>query len=281
MSNTIGIAGVQMEVVPGEGNMEKMESYLKRIRKETPWVELVLFSELCVFGNHPKYAEPIPGKTTENLCSLAKTYNFWLVPGSINEQTANGIYNTAFVINPAGEIVSRYQKMYPWRPAEKCQAGSEFCVFDIPGRGRFGLCICYDQWFPEVTRQLAWMGAEVILCPTMTSTPDRKQELILCQANAIFNQLYFLNINGLGQGGNGQSLIVDPEGNIIEQAHDEAAILASKLDLETVAKVRENGTMGECQVLKSFKESDFSFPVYSQGTLTGVGFKYLGPIEKK
>jgi deaminated glutathione amidase len=281
MLRTFGIAGVQMEVLAGEGNIANIEKRLIQIHQETPWVELVLFSELCVFGNHPKYAEPVPGKTTDILCSLAQQYGLWLVPGSINEQTENGIFNTAVVINPKGEIVTRYQKMYPWRPAEKCVSGDKFCVFDIPGRARIGLCICYDQWFPEVARQLTWMGAEVILCPTMTSTPDRPQELIVSQANAIANQLYFVNINGLGHGGNGQSIIVDPEGNIIAQESDQEGILTVKMDLDKVADVRENGTMGASQVLKSFRDGDVSFPVYSQGIMTGEGFKGLGSIEKK
>ncbi len=281
MSRTMGIAGVQMEVSPGDGNIATMNNYLKRIRKETPWVELVVFSELSVFGNDLKHAEPITGKTTEMLCSLAKTYNIWLIPGSKNEQTDSGIFNTAIVINPEGEIAARYQKMYPWRPAEKCQSGSDFCVFDIPQRGRFGLCICYDQWFPEVSRQLTWMGAEVILCPTMTSTPDRPLELVLSQANAISNQLYFANINGLGHGGNGQSIIVDPEGKILAQAEDKEAVLALKIDLDKVTNVREKGTLGECQVLKSFNEGNITFPVYSQGLMTGRGFNSLGSIEKK
>ena len=43
--------------------------------------------------------------------------------------------------------------------------GAEFVVFDVPDVGRFGVSICYDMWFPETTRTLAWMGAEVICTP--------------------------------------------------------------------------------------------------------------------
>ena len=56
--------------------------------------------------------------------------------------------------------------------------GSEFSVFELPGLGRVGLNICYDIWFPEVTRQLTWMGAELIVNLVRTTTPDRKQELL-------------------------------------------------------------------------------------------------------
>ena len=90
----------------------------------------------------------------------------------------------------------------------------EFCVFDIPEVGRFGLCICYDAWFPETVRTLAWMGAEVILHPTMTPTADRPLELVINQANAIFNQCYFVDVNGVGPWGGGRSMIVDPDGRV-------------------------------------------------------------------
>ncbi len=108
----------------------------------------------------------------------------WLLPGSLYELDGDVIYNTAVVISPEGEIVAKYRKMFPWLPYEAgTAAGNEFCVFDIPDVGRFGLMICYDMWFPEVTRTLVWMGAEVILQPTMTPTSDREVELVMAQAS--------------------------------------------------------------------------------------------------
>jgi deaminated glutathione amidase len=280
MSDTFGIAGVQMEVFPGEGNIDRMEQQLEQIQVSYPWVEMVVFSELCVFGNHPKWAQPIPGPITQQLSRLAQKYQKWLIPGSISESTKEGVYNTALVFNPQGENITQYRKMYPWRPLEKCISGHEFCVFDIPGRLRIGLCICYDQWFPEVTRQLTWMGADVILCPTMTGTPDRHLEVILSQANAISNQIYFMGINGLGHGGNGQSVIVDPEGLILDKQEMSEAILTMKVDAQKVKDVREHGTLGVSQALKSFKEGNFSFPVYQADVNKGEGFKKLNAIIK-
>ena len=81
-----------------------------------------------------------------------------------------GVHNTALAISPEGEIVATYRKLFPWLPLETSVPGDTFTVFDIPGAGRFGLMICYDGWYPEVSRTLAWMGAEVILQPTLTKT---------------------------------------------------------------------------------------------------------------
>ncbi len=278
MTRTLGFAGVQMEVLSGEGNLDRIEARLDVIKRDYPWVGLVLFSELCLFGKDTVWAESVPGKTTDKLCQLARKFNVWLAPGSLYEQAPGGVYNTAPVINPEGEIAAKYCKMFPWRPFERSLPGREFCVFDIPGLTRIGLCTCYDQWFPEVVRQLTWMGAEIILNPVMTTTSDRPLELILSQANGITNQLYFLSVNGLGEGGNGRSILVDPEGRVIAQANQEEAILTAKLDLDLVVRVRENGTLGLCQVLKSFRDGGIDFPVYSQGPGTGEGFKDLGPL---
>ena len=90
--------------------------------------------------------------------------------------------------------------MFPWQPHEDCAPGDRFVTFDIPDVGRLGLAICYDGNFPEAFRQLAWMGAEVVLQPTLTTTSDRPAELVLARANAIANQLYVVNVNAADSG---------------------------------------------------------------------------------
>ncbi len=279
MSRILGFAGIQMTVTPGADNIDRMDRRLARVRKRYPWVQLALFSELCIFGNDPRRAQPVPGKATGRLCELARHHGLWLVPGSLCESSQGRVFNTAPVISPDGKLVARYRKLYPWRPRERCSAGSRFCVFDLPPVGRVGLAICYDQWFPEVIRQLTWMGAELILVPTMTTTADRRLEMVLAQANAIANQVYVASINGLGHGGNGHSLLVDPEGGVLVRAAESESVLAARLDLGRVARVREEGTLGQCRVLKSFRDGGHRFPVYEKGAAAGEGFRRLGALN--
>jgi predicted amidohydrolase len=177
-------------------------------------------------------------------------------------------------------MIARYRKMFPWMPFEKgTTPGSEFCVFDIPGKGRFGLCICYDMWFPEVSRNLVWMGAEVILQPTMTPTSDRPLELVMSQANAIFNQCYFVSINGVGPYGGGRSQIVDPDGRVMQVAGEHQTILTEILDLDHVSRTREFGTIGLAQTLKQIRDSQQTFPVYQGASVQGGSFVQLGPLQ--
>ena len=282
MSRTLGLAAIQMEVHDGNENIARMYAKIKETVKYFPWVELIVFSEKCIFGRGTAYAEPIPGDTTDELCRIAREFGIWLLPGSMSEKTYRSTYNTTVVINPQGEIVTTYRKMYPWRPIEDCKSGKNFCVFDIPGRARLGVTICYDQWFPEVSRQLAWMGAEIILNPNLTATVDRNAELVISQANALFNQVYFVSVNGLCDGGNGHSIIVDPNGRISQKASEIEQIIPEAVDLDLVERVRENGTLGMNQVLKSFRDEGHTFPVYSgknssEGSfarLRSLGYKY-------
>jgi len=116
-------------------------------------------------------------------------------PGSIERGGGDAVYNTALVFSPDGHLVARYRKLFPWRPFEASTPGdAPPTVFEIAGVGRFGAMTCYDGWFPEVARSITVAGREAILHPTLTTTPDRQQELVLDRANAIANQLYVVNV---------------------------------------------------------------------------------------
>lgn len=293
MSRLFGVAGIQMSVVPweAEATVDKMADVVKQVGRNFPWVQMVVFHELVVPGlvqfvspETPdalrKNAQPIPGPLSDRLCRIARRARKWLVPGSMYERDGDLLYNTALVISPQGEIVAQYRKMFPWLPFEAgTAAGDKFCVFDIPDVGRFGLCICYDSWFPEVVRSLAWMGAEVIIHPTMTPTSDRDLELVINQANAIFNQCYFIDVNGVGPWGGGRSLVVDPDGRIVQQAGERETIMTEILDLDNVQKTREFGSLGLCQLWKQLRDSPADFPIYQDGIASGLIYQNLGQLK--
>jgi len=292
MTRNFGIAGIQMSVIPMDpaATIDKMSEVAEQIGLSFPWVRLLMFHELAPTGlvqyvkaDRPdmwkKIGEPVPGPSTDRLCALARRTGQWLVPGSLYELEGSNFHNTAVVISPQGEIVGKYRKMFPWLPYEaSTAAGDEFCVFDIPEVGRFGLCICYDAWFPEVARQLAWMGAEVILQPTLTPTSDRELELVMARANALFNQCYFVSVNGVGDWGGGRSTIIDPDGRVLQEASTNQTFITEILDLDHTSRAREFGTLGLAQTLKQLRESAHRFPIYEPGNLRKGSFGDLGPL---
>lgn len=281
-----------MSVIPWDARatLEKMTEIVAQVSETFPWAQIIVFPELAlsaaaqfVSADSPepwrKSAEPIPGPATERMCRLARETGKWLVPGSMYEADGTNIFNTAVAISPEGEIVARYRKMFPWLPYEsETTPGDQFCVFDIPRVGRFGLCICYDGWFPEVMRTLAWMGAEVILHPALTPTSDRQTELILTQANAIFNQCYVVDINGLGPWGGGRSLIVDPDGRVLQQVGERDMVMTEILDFDHVRRTREFGTLGLCQTWKQLRHFPGRFPIYEGKLDEGAIYRGLGEL---
>ncbi len=279
---TFGIAGVQMAVSAFNDNVERMGAYMAHIRVRFPWVRMVLFSELAPLGPGHAKAEPLPGPTEGRLCELAQQHGLWLIPGSLFERDGDLVYNTTPVIDPTGQVIARFRKLFPFRPYERdVEGGTEFCVFDVPGAGRFGVSICYDMWFPETTRTLAAMGAEVILHPTMTDTIDRDVELAIARASAAQNQVFFFDINGIGDGGVGRSIVCDPSGNVLHQSLAGPEIVPIAVDFTQVRREREQGLRCNLgQPLKSFRDRDVDFGVYRRDAGVDAYLHTLGPLTK-
>ena len=270
MSKTITIASIQMFVHKNKKqNIEQVKKHLRYLNKVFPQVEMVVFPELSVSEStlEPKeQAEKIPGELTHLFSHLAKKYGLWLIPGSIYEKSGSKIYNTSVVFSPEGDLIGKYRKRFPWCPYEKTVPGKEPFVFTVGGVGKIGLMICYDLWFPEVARDLVDLGAEAILVPTMTTTGDRSQEQVISQATAITQQAYVVSCNGVGFGGVGGSLIVDPDGNILQQSGGSPFVQTAIIDFERVAMLRDKGVAGISHPWKDFRQNKQTFNVYNKNS---------------
>ncbi len=277
--SVFSIAGVQMGVTYGVDNIPRMQQKLDTLMHRFPWVEMVFFSELAPFGASLAHAQILPGPVEDIFRREAEKHKIWLIPGSLFERVGNLIYNTASVIDPGGNVVTRYRKLFPFRPYEKgVTGGEEFCVFDVPQVGRFGLQICYDFWFPEVSRTLTAMGAEVLLRPALTDTIDRDVELAISRATAAQNQCFVFDLNGVWSGGNGRSIVVRPTGTVLHEASSVEELIPVDLDLATARRVRETGMFGLGQVLKSFRDREVDFDVYDRSSGRAAFLDTLGPL---
>jgi predicted amidohydrolase len=275
------IAGIQMHVSALESNVGGVRHRIDVLMARFPWTQMILLSELAPFGPLPKFALPFENDTLAAFREDARRHNIWLIPGSMFEKDEDGrIYNTSVVINPEGEVVARYRKMFPFRPYEaNVEAGTEFCAFDVPGVGRFGLSICYDMWFPETTRQLTSQGVEVLLHPVLTGTTDRDAELAIARATAAQFQCYVIDVNGLGAGGVGRSCVVDPAATVLHQSAGQEDMFPIEVDLDQVRRQRETGMKGLGQVLKSFRDRSATFSVYDRTSGVDAYLDTLGPLE--
>jgi predicted amidohydrolase len=262
--STFAIAGLQLEASEGD-NAELMLREINRVMKRFPWLDMVVCPELAV-GTNKAAAVTLPGPLEQRFQAAAKQHGIWLLPGSIFESDGDRIYNTTPVISPDGEVVTRHRKLFPWCPYENgVTPGEQHTVFDVPGVARFGVSICYDMWYPETVRALAWQGAEIILHPSLTSTIDRDAEHAMIRAHAAQNQCYFFDVNLAQTVGVGESLIAGPGGEVIYKAGKGKEIMPLKLNLNYLHDVRRHGWNNLGQPLKSFRDSQLKYPQYEEG----------------
>lgn len=169
-----------------------------------------------------KYAEPIPGPSTDALKKLAKKYKVVIV-GSLFEKRSAGLYhNTAVVIDADGKDLGIYRKMHiPDDPHyyEKfyfTPGDTGFRAWDT-AYGKIGVLVCWDQWYPEAARLTALRGAEILFYPTAIGWhPAEKKEYGVAQhdswetiqrAHAIANGCYVCAPNRIGL-----EHVMDPDG---------------------------------------------------------------------
>ncbi len=273
------VAGLQLDL-RAENNLARIGVEIAAVKRRFPWLDMVVLPELCAYGPSLEHAEDEDGPAERAFRQFAQQHGIWLLPGSFFQRRLGGIGNVAPVINPAGEVVARYRKMFPFRPYEEgVTPGDSFCVVPIEGVGRIGVSICYDLWFPEITRSLACLGAEALLVPSLTNTIDRDAELALARANAASNQCYVVNVNAGAPLGVGKSIVCGPGGEVVHEAGSTFEAFPIELDLEYVERVRRHGWHGLGQPLKSFRDSSISFPAYHRDG-TPDALDALGPLRK-
>lgn len=274
------VAGMQLDL-RGEDNLARIATEVAAAKRRLSWLDMIILPELCAYGPKTVHAEAPGGRAETAFRQIARENRIWLMPGSIFQIVDGKTFNVAPVIDPSGTIVTNYRKMFPFRPYEEGVAsGDSFCVLPIAGAGRFGVSICYDLWFPEITRSLVWMGAEVLMCPSLTNTIDRDTELAMARAAAAGNQCYVVNVNAGAPMGMGKSIVCGPGGEVIHQAGAGYEVFAFELDFDYVARVRRQGWQGLGQPLKSFRDSTVEFPAYEKGGVSAA-LNALGPLAKR
>ncbi|HUY91657.1 MAG TPA: carbon-nitrogen hydrolase [Pirellulales bacterium] len=222
--------------------------------------ELFAGHYFCQSEDHARFgeAEPIPGPTSEALAAAAERHGV-VVIGSLFERRAPGLYhNTAVVFDADGRQAGMYRKMHiPDDPLyyEKFyftpgDLGFSSCDTRF---GRVGVCVCWDQWYPEAARLTAMSGAEIIFYPTAIGWhPSEKAEYGVSQHSAwetmmrshsIANGVFVAAVNRIGMEGElefwGASFVSDPNGNLLARgSHDAEETLLVECHLDQIDVVR-------------------------------------------
>ena len=242
------VALIQMEVVAGDVAVNRACG-LRLAREAASQADVVILPEIWTIGyalrNVEEQAENEHGPTLTGLKEIAQTYQITIISGSIPFRKDEKIFNSAFVINPAGELIASYHKthLFQFMGEERFFApGLERCIFPLQGTTA-GLAICYDLRFPELFRSLTMDGATVIFLPAEWPAARGEHWRTLVQARAIENQVYLCAVNCVGQHRAnpfyGHSLLVGPGGDIIANGGEKEAIVYGEIDPGQVGAIRQ------------------------------------------
>jgi predicted amidohydrolase len=258
MKNKLKIGVCQMLVINNkDSNISKARSMIREAA--AGGCRLVVLPEMfnCPYNSSlfPKYAESYPGGSTLKMLSeTAAEEGVYLVGGSIPEMDDDHIYNSSFIFNPRGELLAKHRKIHlfdvdlpdslSFQESRTLGAGNSITVVKTE-ICTLGVAICYDIRFPELTRLMALMGAEIIVLPAAfnMNTGPAHWELLL-RSRAVDNQVFMV---GAASARNieasyvsyGNSIIVDPWGQIMARADEKEVILYGDIDLHQIDKARE------------------------------------------
>jgi deaminated glutathione amidase len=202
-------------------------------------------------------ASPVPGPFTEALTAIARDRSMWVLGGSVQERHGDRVFNTSVLIDRSGEMVAKYRKIHlfdaeppgqrPLKESAVYAAGDQLVTHETEF-GRCGLSICYDLRFPELYRGLVAMGAEILLVPSaFTYVTGEAHWEVLLRARAIEDQCFVVAPAQWGPWGDpsdgrrtyGNSMVVDPWGNVLVRAPDEGdGVWFADLDPADVRRIR-------------------------------------------
>ena len=245
------VAAAQIACTLGDvsANLAKMREFCARAKDES--VELIIFPEAADTGYSMPVIRDLATPWTEGavpaLREMAKQFSLTIVAG-VSERDGDAVYNSQVFIDPNGEIVASYRKthLFVLAPNDESScytAGGTFV--NVPAAGfNFGLSICYDLRFPEVSRVLALhLGSNVLLVSSAWPLPRVEHLRALAIARAIENQSYLVLANRTGVDAGvtccGMSAIIDPSGVVLASASgDREELLVADISAETIAAVR-------------------------------------------
>lgn len=243
---------------PGE-NLERATNYIENLVEEE--VDLVLLPEMFNSGygtdeTTVNNAIEMQEETVEVLSALADYNDIAIVGGMVNRKDG-AVFNSTVIMLPYLEPIY-YNKTHLFRDEKKAfTPGSEFRSFEYSGVS-FGVLMCYEVGFPEISRKLCMNGAEILLIPFAFGRERRTIFDVATRARAIENACFVVAASQCGVGRSinfvGESRIVSPSGEILVDCGGAEGFASTDIDTKLVKKYRYSETRDSHGYFSNFRD---------------------------
>ncbi len=248
----VAVVVCNAQVGETQSNLEKLRDYVKEARKAK--VDIVCFPEMNITGysNHPdirNLAQEIPGPIGDSLCELATLNNCAILAGMAVKAKDGSIVAAHMAAMPNGQL-GVYRKCHIAPPEKDIYTPGNSVPLFSHKQTTFGIQLCYDAHFPELTTRMANDGAEIIFMPHASprgfAVHKQRSWLRHLTARAFDNSVFIVACNQTGVNGKGltfpgNAVVLDPAGNIIGQSlHGRETMLVIDLKADVFENIRNN-----------------------------------------
>ncbi|MHB1103344.1 MAG: formamidase [Devosia sp.] len=251
----IGLVQLQLPTVQTPGDLaaqtDRIVAMVGKARRNLSTMDLVVFPEYALHGlsmdTNPAIMCTMDGPEVAAFKKACKDNAIWGCFSIMEQNPGGNPYNVGIIIDDRGELKLYYRKLHPWVPVEPWEPGDlGIPVIDGPKGCKLSLIICHDGMFPEMAREAAYKGAEIMLRTAGYTAPIRQAWRFTNQANAFHNLMVTANVCMCGSDGTfdsmGEGMIVDFDGTIIAEGTTGRAdeIITGEVRPDLVREARAN-----------------------------------------
>jgi formamidase len=251
----IGLVQLQLPVVRTPDDLvaqtARIVEMIGKARRNLSTMDLVVFPEYALHGlsmdTNPAIMCSLDGPEVAAFKKACKANAIWGCFSIMERNPGGNPYNSGLIIDDQGDLQLYYRKLHPWVPVEPWEPGDlGIPVITGPKGCKLSLIICHDGMFPEMAREAAYKGAEIMLRTAGYTAPIRQAWRFTNQANSFHNLMVTANVCMCGSDGTfdsmGEAMIVDFDGSIIAEGITGRAdeIITAEVRPDLVREARAN-----------------------------------------